>query len=107
MIVRAQWDGDVATVTVHGEVDMLSAGVLRDCLTGVVEHSPVGLIVDLAGVEFLDSAGVTVLVQTYKKLTDGCRAVLRSPQPGPRRVLELTGLNTVWTVDPPDSPVVL
>ncbi len=47
---------------VGGEVDVYSAPMLRDRITGLVERGQYQLVVDLDGVQFLDSSGLGVLV---------------------------------------------
>ena len=47
-------------VTAVGEIDMSNAGIFRDALTGASAGEG-RLVVDLTGVEYLDSAGLTVL----------------------------------------------
>jgi anti-sigma B factor antagonist len=93
--------GDTADLVVTGELDMYTAPRLREQL---VELATVGVrqvIVDLAGVRFIDSTALGVLVGGLKRLrqSDG-ELVLRGPRPGALRVLELTGLTRVFTVIP-------
>jgi anti-sigma B factor antagonist len=76
-------------VTVAGEIDMASSPQLRDCL-----HDLSGIVViDLADVTFLDSSGLSALVSACKRLRDLSGDLrLRAPQPGVRRIIEITGL---------------
>jgi anti-anti-sigma factor len=64
--VRAQ-DGDGVTIAVAGEVDMATASQLADCL---LDHVDADVVVDLSRVTFLDSAGLNVLVQAYKRVRE-------------------------------------
>jgi anti-anti-sigma factor len=56
-----QVDGAVV-LSVSGEVDMLSAPRLAEAIHTALAASPTALIVDLSKVDFLASAGMTVLV---------------------------------------------
>lgn len=48
---------------------------------------------DLDGIEFIDSSGLRVIVNSHQRLDDGGRhLILRSPSASVRRLLELTGL---------------
>lgn len=48
---------------------------------------------DLDGIEFIDSSGLRVIVNSHQRLGDGGRLlILRSPSASVRRLLELTGL---------------
>jgi anti-sigma B factor antagonist len=97
--IRAQWSGQVATVTVGGEIDMTTVDRLRDCLTAVVSQHPEQLIIDLAAVAFLDSSAIHVLIQARHTLPADCPLVLRGPQPIVRRAFELTGLDQICIIE--------
>jgi RNA polymerase sigma-B factor len=60
-------DGRTVRLTVHGDVDMLSAGCLQTAVVAAVqEHRPRLLVIDVAAVPFLDAAGMTALVHGYE-----------------------------------------
>jgi anti-anti-sigma factor len=54
------------------------------------------VVIDLAGVGFLDSAGLRAFVRLRKALPGHCPVILRSPHPRTRQVFELTGLGTAF-----------
>jgi anti-sigma B factor antagonist len=88
-------------VTVRGDVDATTAPGLRACLLAALEGPGAADVeVDLTGVTFLDSAGLTVLVVAHQAAERaGCAVRLRCG--GTRAVtrpLELTGLSTVLAV---------
>lgn len=87
-------------VSVYGEVDLSTAPRLLDVLSGALEGDG-KVIVDLAGMGFIDSQGIRVLAQAYKATQPGCadRLVLRSPRPQARTVLEITGLDKLLTIE--------
>lgn len=89
-------DDDAATVTVRGEIDAGTADAFYERLAGVVGGSPRRLVIDLAGVDFLDSAGLHAFVRLRKALPAHCAIILRSPQPRTRQVFELTGLGAAF-----------
>ena len=93
-------DGGVAVVTVTGEVDVGTCEVLREGLLRVVtdEHDR-DLVVNIAGVTFIDSTGVGVLVGAWRRL--GARRgslALAAPSPQVQRLLATTGLTKVLAV---------
>lgn len=93
--VRHVLDGDIATVTLAGD---LSDGARRplvrtmtDLLLGVPTLKAVRL--DLRGVSFMNSAGMAVLVQLQRLgQPRGIDVVLVAPPPAVIRPLQLTGL---------------
>ncbi|CCH90800.1 putative Anti-sigma-B factor antagonist [Modestobacter italicus] len=95
------------TVTVVGEVDTLGAPVLGGCLDELLACPDVRAVeLDLSGVTFLDSAGLTVLVRAHRT-AEGSGRVLRLRCGTGRAVLrplQLTGLVDVLTLaDAPDG----
>jgi anti-anti-sigma factor len=52
-------------------------------------------------VTFLDSAGISLLIQAKKRLASGeSDLVLRDPQPHIRRVLEISGVTELFRIEP-------
>ena len=81
-------DADGALV-LHGEIDSYTAPDLAERLGG---EPPVD-IVDVAGVTFIDSSGLRVIVEAHHARTSaGSRLVLRSPSAAVQRLLEISGL---------------
>ncbi|MFB6398210.1 STAS domain-containing protein [Polymorphospora lycopeni] len=82
-----------------GEIDLATAPALRDrLLTLLHDQRPAVLIVDLAGVTFLDCAGISALIGVRNAAGEtGCQIWIAYPQPFVRRVLEVTGLLGIFT----------
>jgi len=66
---RTGEDG-VVTVTATGEVDALTAPTFRLVLDSQLRRRPPELVVDLSGIRFLGSAGLTVLVDAHRAASD-------------------------------------
>jgi anti-sigma B factor antagonist len=74
-----------------GEIDLASAGELRAALLMATESGAAEVWLDLSDVEFMDSTGITVIVDARGAL-DPRRFLLICP-PGPvRRVLDIAGV---------------
>ena len=73
---RDRW----TVLAVSGEVDVATAPRLREQLVQLVNQGSHHLVVDLEGVDFLDSTGLGVLVGALKRvrLQDGEAAVTAS-----------------------------
>lgn len=95
-------------VSVVGEVDLATAPLLRDRLhTALRDQSPAVLVVDLAGVTFLDCTGIGALISAHNAaLQAGCQLRITDPQPIVRRVLEVTGSLGILTapIEQPQHP---
>jgi anti-anti-sigma factor len=92
--------GGVAVVDVLGEVDLFSCGLLRDQLQrALTDDFRRGLVVNLAGMAFIDSAGLGVLVGVWRRAQTGPGLLaLAAPQRQARTVFETTGLAGVFPV---------
>jgi anti-sigma B factor antagonist len=84
-------------VAVHGEVDLATADQLRGALA---DPGAAGeLVADLAGVDFMDSAGLGVLARAAVDLREaGVRLVVARLTSRVRRVIEISGLDQALTV---------
>jgi anti-sigma B factor antagonist len=72
-----------------GEIDSYTAPELSERLAG----EPPVEVLDLAGVTFIDSSGLRVIVEAHQsRLAAGSRLVLRSPSAAVQRRLEISGL---------------
>jgi anti-sigma B factor antagonist len=77
--------------SLHGELDMATAGHLLAVLEPVVQQGG-SLTLDLSELAFLDSSGVEIIQQIGRQLDNrGWEVILRSPSPAALRVLEIVG----------------
>jgi len=91
-------DGGVVVCTVMGELDVASAPKLRQALVKAVADAdgPPRIVVDLAGVDFLDSTGLGVLLGGLKRTSaQGGALALARPEPQVRKVFEITRVNEI------------
>src|ERR1700735_1058698 len=82
-----------------GELDVYTAPRLREKLVELVSQGKHQIIVDLDGVDFLDSTGLCVLVGGLKRLRshDGDLALVCNQQ-RILKVFEITGLTKVFAI---------
>ncbi len=59
--VDVAWCSNTATVSISGEVDLATVAELDECLLYVVTKRPDHIVVDLAGLRFIDCSGAAVL----------------------------------------------
>jgi anti-sigma B factor antagonist len=103
----AAWSGRTAVVAASGEIDLTNADGLRDVLLSALDTGAHGLVVDMTGTTFLDSAGVTALVRTSRRAS-ATNTTLRLVVTAPPvlRVLDLVGLDRLIGVYPSVSAAV-
>ena len=90
--VEVGWSGLVATVIVGGGLDITTASGLIERLGEVVDARPEWLVLDFAGLVFLDAAGARALDGAQKILAAICPVIVCDPRRSAGRASEITGL---------------
>jgi anti-sigma B factor antagonist len=86
-------------LVVKGEVDVYTAPRLREKLVELVSQGRRQIVVDLEGVDFLDSTGLGVLVGGLKRLrSHGGELTLVCTHQRILKVFEITGLTKVFSI---------
>jgi len=87
-------------MSVAGEIDLYTAPRLHgELATALAGGGPAMIVVDMSRVEFCDSTGMNVLLAAHRRAREGGGDLqLAGPRPAVRKVLQLTGLETVFTV---------
>jgi anti-sigma B factor antagonist len=89
---------DTWVVAVTGDLDLYNAPALKEELLGLPD-SVTRVVVDLAGVPFLDSAGLSVLTTIARRFRyAGGGVALAGADRNIQRVLSLTGLDRYFDV---------
>ncbi|AOS64853.1 STAS domain-containing protein [Actinoalloteichus hymeniacidonis] len=91
------------TLSVSGEVDLSTAGELEAELGKAIGAAGTEEVVtDVAGVSFMDSAGLRVLVGALRLADErGVRLTVVNPQSQLRKIIEITGLSEVLGLNGP------
>ena len=85
--------------TVRGEIDITTVSTLSEHLGQLAGKNPRRLVIDLAGVSFIDSSGLGGFVRIRKAMPPECPLVIRSPQRRVRQLFKITGLDSVITFE--------
>lgn len=94
----AQPQGALTVVTVEGELDVHTAPQLSAALEGVYGVGR-SVVIDLSGVPFMDSTGLSVFVTALKRTKEANgRLGLVVTEPAVLKVFTITGLDTVLAV---------
>lgn len=91
---------DAAVLSLHGEIELGTAPVLREALLPVLEHQTGPVVMDLSEVPFMDSTGIHVVVDTLQRLGPQNRRLAIVCREGGQvhRLLALVGLLDTLTV---------
>jgi len=92
-------EGEKTIVTVGGEIDVYTAPKLREQLIDLVSSGNYHLIVDMEGVDFLDSTGLGVLVGGLKRVRahEGSLRLVCT-QERILKIFRITGLTKVFPI---------
>ena len=98
--VSCRSQGDHTIMSVAGEIDLYTAPRLHtELVTALADGGPVRIVVDMSKVEFCDSTGMNVLLAAHRRAREGGGDLeLAGPRPAIRKVLQVTGLESVFTV---------
>ncbi|MBY6435915.1 STAS domain-containing protein [Rhodococcus kroppenstedtii] len=96
--VDTELQNGAAILTVVGELDLATAPILQDAVDAVRNEATKALVVDLTGVDFLASAGMTVLVQSHQSVPDGVIFSVVATGAATARPLQLVGLDETFPI---------
>ncbi|MFN0282488.1 MAG: STAS domain-containing protein [Kineosporiaceae bacterium] len=101
LTVTSRQEGARTVISVSGEIDVYTAPSLRERLNELVASGHYDLVVDMEGVEFLDSTGLGVLVGGLKRVRshDGTLRLVCA-QEKILKVFRITGLTKVFPIHP-------
>ena len=81
---------------VAGELEFATAAPLRTSLQDLAQENVHAIVLDLGGVAFVDSTGISLLLQAKQRFeAQGCSFALRNLRPPVRRVFEIAGLDSL------------
>jgi anti-sigma B factor antagonist len=101
MNIDVRDDGKVTLVRLSGDLDATSGPQFNEELDRLWSEGRRQFVLDLDGVSFIDSAGLSALVRLFKQVRGhGGRLGLAALQPPVQRVFELTRLVRSFDVYP-------
>ena len=98
MDIRINHEGSKLTLELSGRLDTKTApqleNVLDTQLDGVTE-----LVLDFAGVEYISSAGLRILLKAQKLMNRQGSMLIRCVNEGVSDVLKITGFSNIFTIE--------
>lgn len=100
LTVSRHTDGPTATLSLEGEIDLSSAHLLVDSIDEAIADGASVVVLDFAGVTFINSTGLGAMVAATKRLrAEGGDLVLRQFRGIPASALATTGLDRFFTIE--------
>ena len=93
LTIMAVRNGPVRALILRGELDFCDADRFVRQAAIAVDSQTERLVLDMAGLTFLDCAGARALAAAASLAPPGCPVIIRSLNPRARRVLEMLGLD--------------
>ena len=98
MIASKKQEGSKLTLALEGRIDTLTAPQLESEISPMLEGID-ALVIDLAQVAYISSAGLRVLLSTHKKmLAAGGSLTIANAVPAVREVFDITGFSDILTL---------
>ncbi|MBQ2975781.1 MAG: STAS domain-containing protein [Phascolarctobacterium sp.] len=98
MIIDKQLNGSELTLSLTGRLDTTTApeleAVIKENITGVTN-----LVMDFAGLEYLSSAGLRVILSAQKTMNKQGEMVIRNVNETINEVFEITGFIDILTIE--------
>ncbi|MBP5664767.1 MAG: STAS domain-containing protein [Clostridia bacterium] len=87
-----------AVITAEGKIDTVTAPELENEICGVIPGIT-GLVIDFAGVNYISSAGLRVLLRAQKKMAERGSMKLTNVSADVMQVFDVTGFSDFLTVE--------
>ena len=100
-LAEEQADEFTRVISVTGEIHVTTAPEFSQRLNDAIAAGTRGVVIDMSGVEFIDSTGLSVLLNGLRRVTraDGRLALVVS-NPTVLRLFEITKLDSTFDIQP-------
>jgi len=92
--------GDFHVLALTGDIDVETARILRAHIVDRFSEPASRVVVDLSGVDFMDSSGLGALVSGWQLTRDDGAFRIAGANPVVQRVLSITGMEDVFALYP-------
>ena len=100
LTVRSEARGSAVVLWLEGDVDLVTAPVVNQAIKTALLQAPRVLVVDLGGVDFLASAGLSELIVGHRLAGEHTVFRVVAPSRATARPLEMVRLTEVFGVFP-------
>ncbi len=91
--------GGVSVIELRGEIDLSTSPSFKEKVYEIIESGKKDVVIDLNGLEFMDSTGLGVLVATLKKTSvEGGSIRLICNKRSILKIFTITGLDKVFSI---------
>ncbi len=96
---RTDSDDGTVTLSISGSLDAITAPEVRMVVDELVNEKKRTIVVDLAGLDLIDSSGVAVLVALYKRMrANGGTVTITNACDQPLAIFRLLRMDRVFSI---------
>ncbi|MGV8174974.1 MAG: STAS domain-containing protein [Methanothrix sp.] len=90
---------DIYIIEISGRMDTISSKEVEEKLEDAIDHNNAKIIIDLAGVDYISSVGLRVLLAALKKQRELMGSMkLVSLQPFVKDIFRMTGFDRIFSI---------
>ena len=98
-LTQEELSDTAVVIRVDGEIHATTAPEFSERIHGAIDGGKTGVVLDLTGVEFIDSTGLSVLLNSLRRVTRARGAmVLACANPTVLRLFEITKLDSTFEI---------
>ncbi len=98
MEVKVENKGNEVAMKIEGRLDTMSAPQLEEKITALGEDVA-DLVLDIAGLEYISSAGLRVLLSAQKKMNKQGTMKVTNAKSEVMEIFEMTGFSEILTIE--------
>lgn len=99
MILVSSPEEDIWVVAPEGRIDLTAAGSIEESLNGLISEGRAHIVIDFAGVTYMASAGLRVLILALRRVRNlGGDMRLAAASANVQQVLKMSGMETLFGV---------
>ena len=106
MNINVSVHDNVTLMEVSGRIDSMNANQLGEALSNEIDNGHLQMVLDLANVEYMSSAGLREIVSALKKVRGKGDLRIAQPSHRVREVLEMAGLDGIFQIYPTQAGAV-
>lgn len=98
--ITVRQENQTLTVFLKGELDHHAASKIKDTIDLLILKAPVKvLIMDMAGVTFMDSSGIGLIVGRYNRIRSfGGKMFIKNPSQALSKILKMSGIDQLMKI---------
>ena len=94
----------VNVIPLRGEIDLHISPHVEKSLSSIIRKRPPHIVIDFAGVTFIDSSGLAVLIRAMQNVKEyGGKLTLSGITADVRPIFEMARLDQLFVIDPRDD----